>query len=101
MQCVFYAAGAYRYRQDLKLWQLSYEPVYVDGFVFAFSRGSAALVVLSGYAAKQHPEELPRTVALTNLPEGMRGTTLYNIFDPNVRICALESAYTGSRLSKM
>lgn len=61
----------------------------MDGFVYAFTRGAAALVVLSGYTAKQHPEELPRTVALTNLPEGMRGTTLYNIFNPNVSALGL------------
>jgi hypothetical protein len=56
----------------------------VDGFVMAFSRGNEALVVLSGQLAKDHPEELPRIVALTNLPRGMRGKTLRNIFNPNV-----------------
>lgn len=59
--------------------------MYVDGFVFAFSRGNAAIVVLSGQTAKNHPEQLPRTVALNNLPPGMWGKTLHNIFNPNVR----------------
>jgi hypothetical protein len=72
----------------LKLWEQDYETVYVDGFVMAFTRGSAALVVLSGQLAKAHPEELPRIVALTNLPRGMRGQTLRNIFNPNVSAAA-------------
>jgi hypothetical protein len=73
-----------RYRTNLKLWDQDYETVYVDGLVMAFTRGDSALVVLSGQVAKAHPEELPRIVALANLPRGMRGKTLRNIFDPNV-----------------
>lgn len=77
-----------RYRNGLKLWETNYDPVYVDGLVFAFTRGDAALVVLSGQAAKNHTEELPRVVALTNLPQGMRGKELRNIFNPNVSTTA-------------
>lgn len=57
----------------------------MDGLVYAFTRGDAALVVLSSQAARNHTDELPRVVALTQLPEGMRGKMLRNIFNPNVR----------------
>jgi hypothetical protein len=87
MRCTC-AANCHRYRTNLKLWEQDYETVYVDGFVMAFSRGDSALVVLSGQVAKAHPEELPRIVALANLPRGMRGKTLRNIFNPNVSVAA-------------
>lgn len=74
-----------RYRRQLKLWEHGYQTLAADGLVYAFARGDAALVVLSGQAAKLSFDRLPRKLALSDLPAAWRGKTLTNIFDPQVR----------------